>query len=235
MDGGDEGRLTDADVPQPYVPTRGRRAAARRAAAEEEEKRALEGGNENEEAPPAPRAMETEWDVQGGPGGPGEGSSAGGPSSSTVAKIRELEEVSDSDMFGKAGGVGPVAQQQEDVYVIPDLEEEAGEDLTRQVAEAPDFRQNRVVALDVLEQGGRRSARALSSGQDISLQLLERSLLPEHLLEEPDVVWNYGQLFSEVAQQVHEEMDSKPDEDLEMGVVKGVERAVKAVSSVGGQ
>mgnify|MGYP001057349388 CR=1 FL=1 len=52
MDGGDEGRLTDADVPQPYVPTRGRRAAARRAAAEEEEKRALEGGNENEEAPP---------------------------------------------------------------------------------------------------------------------------------------------------------------------------------------
>ena len=44
-----------------------------------------------------------------------------------------------------------------------------------------------------------------------------------------------AQLFSEVAQQVHEEMDSKPDEDLEMGVVKGVERAVKAVSSVGGQ
>jgi hypothetical protein len=99
---------------------------------------------------------------------------------------------------------------------IADLEDEGQEDLTAKVAEAPHAHGQRVQTLDELDQAV--FANYSSSGDGIDLSLLMRVLAPREKVDvarEPDTIWEYDQLFTQVSSDMQLEMDEGDDAEEE--------------------
>merc|ERR1719483_250817 len=102
--------------------------------------------------------------------------------------------------------------------MIPDLDEEQAEDITRQVAEAPSLKSSRVQTLKELDQ---EIDRALPPASEIGVDLsaLMRFLTPQEQVQEEDVPWDYSQQLQMLASQMTKEeealalpgLDDKPD------------------------
>eukprot|EP00741_Cyanophora_paradoxa_P007507 tig00001130_g7261.t1 len=104
-----------------------------------------------------------------------------------------------------------------DIPVIPDLEEEVEEDITRQVAAAPRVRNNRVQALKELDSEIKFSL-PTTGDANIDLSILTSTLSPQDQVVEDEGPWEFDLLLSEVAQELQAEEDKKeeglqPEED----------------------
>lgn len=97
---------------------------------------------------------------------------------------------------------------------IADLEEEGQEDLSAKVADAPHAHNQRVQTLDELDQAV--FANYAGSSEGIDLSLLMRVLAPREKVDvsrEPDVVWEYDQLFTQVSSDMQTELDEGDEND----------------------
>jgi len=109
------------------------------------------------------------------------------------------------------------------IPLIPDLEEEADEDITRQVAAPPvvaQFQPQKVPNLKDLDNelygtGGKGEQRQVAGAgltstpeEGVDLSILLQALCPQKNLIEDDVVWDHDQLFHEVASYVTKEQEA---------------------------
>nr|XP_037275518.1 intraflagellar transport protein 43 homolog A-like [Rhipicephalus microplus] len=95
---------------------------------------------------------------------------------------------------------------------IPDLGDFEREDLTAQVAQAPSVPVNRVDTFQQLDNELlKQTAFATLDGCD--LRLLAKYLTPEEYLKEPDTVWTWDTLFTEVAAEINKSSDGTQEAD----------------------
>ncbi|ROT70805.1 intraflagellar transport protein 43 homolog [Penaeus vannamei] len=97
-----------------------------------------------------------------------------------------------------------------DIPVIPDLDEVVEEDFTQQIAQAPSVAVNRVATYKELDSDLLRHA-AFSTLDDIDLRQLTNCLSNESDIREPDVVWKWDTIFTEVSSELRNEWD--PNEE----------------------
>merc|ERR1711920_8616 len=108
------------------------------------------------------------------------------------------------------------------VPVIPDLEEEAEEDITRQVAAPPtagtSFTQpvRSVRELDVAL-SSRATQLPASPEEGVDLAPLMQCLCSERQVFEPDVTWDHEQIFQEVSSAINQDLNSNEECEAEGG------------------
>ena len=95
-------------------------------------------------------------------------------------------------------------ESDEDLPVIPDLEEVEKEDLVLRVAEAPNVAVNRVDTYKELDNDLFKQA-AFTTLEEIDLRLLTRRLAPESSLKEPDLAWTWDKLYTDVSSEMQAE------------------------------
>ncbi|XP_023333271.1 intraflagellar transport protein 43 homolog [Eurytemora carolleeae] len=96
------------------------------------------------------------------------------------------------------GAAGFSDDDNDDVPIIPDLEEVEQEDLATQVAEAPSVAVNRVATYKELDTDLFKHA-AFATLDDIDLRILTRCMAPEHAVKEVDETWSWDILFTDVS------------------------------------
>ncbi|XP_045165916.1 intraflagellar transport protein 43 homolog A-like [Mercenaria mercenaria] len=89
-----------------------------------------------------------------------------------------------------------------DIPVIPDLEEQQEEDITQTVAYAPNVAVNRVATYKELDNDLLRQAAFLTLDNEIDLKLLTKSLATDADLIEEDKPWDWDRLFTEVTSEL---------------------------------
>lgn len=99
------------------------------------------------------------------------------------------------------------------IPVIPDLEEEAEEDITRQVAAPPvayNSNLRNVRELDAAQATQSRGLSALQTNPEegIDLAVLTQKLCGEHQVFEEDVTWDHELIFQEVASEINADLDT---------------------------
>ncbi|KAK1116787.1 hypothetical protein K0M31_018068 [Melipona bicolor] len=95
----------------------------------------------------------------------------------------------------------------DDIPVIPDLDE-IQEDNTLSNINTPMVNVNRVTAYKELDTDLVKNA-AFTSLNGVNLSLLAEKLYNENLTKEPDEVWNWNFLFTQVASEVNSETQKK--------------------------
>jgi len=106
--------------------------------------------------------------------------------------------------------VGP--ESDDDLPVIPDLEEVEQEDLATQVAEAPSVAVNRVATYKELDSDLFKHA-AFATLDDIDLRLLTRCMAPESAIKELDETWSWDVLFTDVSSDMMTEWFPEVEEE----------------------
>nr|CAD7452576.1 unnamed protein product [Timema tahoe] len=104
----------------------------------------------------------------------------------------------------------------DDIPVIPDLDDLQDDQLDSQVAVAPSVAVNRVATYKELDSDLLKHS-AFATLDDINLQLLTKRLNLEADVKEPDEVWTWDLLFTEVSSELRKEWEAKseisPDKD----------------------
>merc|ERR1712146_199053 len=98
------------------------------------------------------------------------------------------------------------------IMMIPDLDEEQAEDITRQVAEPAKLKSSRVQTISELDKD---MDRALPPASEIGLDLgaLIGFLSPQEHVQEEDEPWDYEQELSKLASQMAQEAEDDPEPD----------------------
>lgn len=97
---------------------------------------------------------------------------------------------------------------------IPVLEELAEEDMSFQVAEAPNVQVNRVTTIRELDQELHKHSALMTLDNKIDLKILARVLSAEKAVKEDDKPWHWDRLFTEVASELNSEWETlNPDKD----------------------
>lgn len=110
--------------------------------------------------------------------------------------------------------------------MIPDLDEEQAEDITRQVAEAPALKSSRVQTIKELDSEIDRTLPPASEiGVDLSVLL--RFLTPPELVQEEDVEWDFDKELQTMAAEM-----MKEDELLALPGLDDLPEGPKAYMSV---
>lgn len=99
---------------------------------------------------------------------------------------------------------------EDDIPVIPDLDDMQDDLLLNEMLEAPVVSVNRVATYkelnsELLKQG------AFAALEDIDLSILARCLQNESALHEPDDVWTWEHLFTEVSAEIHSDLPKSTD------------------------
>lgn len=89
-----------------------------------------------------------------------------------------------------------------DIPVIPDLEDQPEEDITQNIASAPNVAVNRVATYRELDNDLLKQAAFLTLDNEIDLKLLTKSLSTEADLIEEDKPWDWDRLFTEVTSEL---------------------------------
>lgn len=89
-----------------------------------------------------------------------------------------------------------------EIPVIPDLEEQQEDDLTQKIAYAPNVAVNRVATYRELDNDLLKQAAFLTLDNEIDLKLLTKSLSTEADLVEEDKPWDWDRLFTEVTSEL---------------------------------
>ena len=92
----------------------------------------------------------------------------------------------------------------DDLPIIPDLEEVEQEDLALKIAEAPSVAVNRVATYKELDTDLFKHA-AFATLEEIDLSILTRCMAPEAALKEPDEAWSWDILFADVSSELQSE------------------------------
>ncbi|KYN10932.1 hypothetical protein ALC57_16934 [Trachymyrmex cornetzi] len=95
-----------------------------------------------------------------------------------------------------------------DIPVIPDLDEIQEDNISSDIASAPTVNANRVTAYEELDTDLVKNA-AYTSLDGVSLSLLADKLYNENLVKEPDEVWNWNLLFTQISSEINSETQKK--------------------------
>ncbi|XP_065052356.1 intraflagellar transport protein 43 homolog isoform X2 [Rhopilema esculentum] len=106
-------------------------------------------------------------------------------------------------------------EQDDDIPVIPDLDDVQEDDLVQQVAAPPSVQVTRVATYKELDTDFQKHAGLLTLDGEIDLQLLGSALAPESEVFEEDKVWEWDRIFTEVASELQTEWEKNnlPDEN----------------------
>ncbi|XP_012526133.1 intraflagellar transport protein 43 homolog [Monomorium pharaonis] len=99
-------------------------------------------------------------------------------------------------------------EEQDDIPVIPDLDEIQEDNISSEIASAPIVNANRVTAYEELDTDLVKNA-AYTSLDGVSLSLLADKLYNESLVKEPDEVWNWNLLFTQISSEINSETQKK--------------------------
>jgi len=102
---------------------------------------------------------------------------------------------------------GRPADDDEEIPVIPDLDEVQEEDMATQIAAPPSVQVNRVATYRELDTDFQRHAAFSTLDGDIDLKLLTNVLSSEAEVYEDDRSWEWDKLFTEVASELQGEWD----------------------------
>ncbi|XP_077537706.1 intraflagellar transport 43 isoform X1 [Haemaphysalis longicornis] len=105
-----------------------------------------------------------------------------------------------------------------EIPTIPDLGEVEREDLTTQIAQAPSVSVNQVDTFQQLDSELLKQA-AFTTLDGCDLRLLTKYLTPEEYLKEPDVVWTWDTLFTEVSNEINKTNDAAQEVDDKQNVL----------------
>lgn len=103
----------------------------------------------------------------------------------------------------------------DDIPVIPDLDDMQDEDLASEIAHAPSSTVNRVDTYKELDSDLFKHA-TFANLDDISLRLLLKSLNLESEIKEADTAWTWDLLFTDVASELHYEWENKTQTNLDI-------------------
>ncbi|EDL02897.1 intraflagellar transport protein 43 homolog isoform 2 [Mus musculus] len=95
----------------------------------------------------------------------------------------------------------------DDIPVIPDLEDVQEEDFVLQVASPPSIQVNRVMTYRDLDNDLMKYSAFQTLDGEIDLKLLTKVLAPEHEVREDDVGWDWDHLYTEVSSELLTEWD----------------------------
>lgn len=96
----------------------------------------------------------------------------------------------------------------DDIPVIPDLDDVQDDDLVQQVAAPPSVQVTRVATYKELDTDFQKHAGLLTLDGDIDLKLLGNVLAPESEVFENDSIWEWDRVFTEVASALQTEWES---------------------------
>mmetsp|Transcript_25951 Transcript_25951/g.59989 ORF Transcript_25951/g.59989 Transcript_25951/m.59989 type:complete len:196 (+) Transcript_25951:68-655(+) len=160
---------------------------------------------------PRPRAQMGGW----GFGDDGDGATGGTVQAQPVATVTTTESSIDNSKRNHFDG------EDEAVPTIPDLEEEAEEDITRQVAApptaGPSYSAQPVRAVRELDVGSRGAQLPASPEEGVDLVPLMQCLCAEKQVFETDVAWDHELIFQEVASAINADLTTTEEgaaEDL---------------------
>eukprot|EP00640_Fibrocapsa_japonica_P002972 CAMPEP_0113945014 /NCGR_PEP_ID=MMETSP1339-20121228/38433_1 /TAXON_ID=94617 /ORGANISM="Fibrocapsa japonica" /LENGTH=263 /DNA_ID=CAMNT_0000950403 /DNA_START=224 /DNA_END=1015 /DNA_ORIENTATION=- /assembly_acc=CAM_ASM_000762 len=121
-----------------------------------------------------------------------------------------------------------------ELIIIPDMDEEAEEDITTKVAAAPRNTAKRVQSLRELEHDLKMTVTSSANGIDLSL--LTAHLVPAQQLQEEDITWDFDALLQEVTQEFNAEAEKRPNQEkVPMPGGGAITRIAMAAGAGGGQ
>ncbi|XP_064623829.1 intraflagellar transport protein 43 homolog A-like isoform X2 [Lineus longissimus] len=217
---------------------KGRRARGQPAAGESHEGNGEHLATGNDVRPPRSGDMPPKPSKRGG-WGEESNATASAPRSARRRVGEEMEELAMGDIEkhesqSPPGGeiserLRPRTPQKSDdegsdneIPVIPDLEEYQEEDLSQQIAQAPNIAVNRVATFRELDNDLLRHAAFLTLDNEIDLKLLAKWLSAESEVIEEDRQWDWDRLFTEVASELTTEWekDESSEESKEKDIIK---------------
>jgi len=105
----------------------------------------------------------------------------------------------------------------DDIPVIPDLDDVQEEDMATQIAAPPSVQVNRVATYRELDNDLLKHSQLLTLDNDIDLKLLTKVLSAEQDVMEDDKPWDWDLLFTEVSSELQTEWDQQSAEMEEKG------------------
>ncbi|XP_069691811.1 intraflagellar transport protein 43 homolog A isoform X2 [Periplaneta americana] len=108
----------------------------------------------------------------------------------------------------------------DDIPVIPDLDDMQDEELASQIAHAPSVSVNRADTYKELDSDLFKHS-AFATLDDVNLRLLTKCLNLETDIKEPDTAWTWDLLFTDVASELHYEWENqtRANSEKDMAVV----------------
>ncbi|XP_047356603.1 intraflagellar transport protein 43 homolog isoform X1 [Vespa velutina] len=151
----------------------------------------LSSGRSTQPPVAPPRARKTGWgdDLKSG---------------KTKTSSNIIEQLFLRDRFRSTGK----ENQQDDIPVIPDLDEIQEDNVLSDLSNAPVIDTNRVTAYKELDTDLIKNE-AFTSLDGISLFPLTEKLYNENMVKEPDEAWNWNLLFTQVASEINNEVQKK--------------------------
>lgn len=128
-------------------------------------------------------------------------------------KKRSASNLIEQERFRRAEDVKE--DSDDDIPVIPDLDDIQDEDLTTQIASTPSVNLNKVAAYKELDSDLFKHS-AFGTLDNINLQLLTKCLRPENDIKEVDEPWNWDLLFTDIASELHSEWESTENQAKEV-------------------
>lgn len=100
-----------------------------------------------------------------------------------------------------------VAEDNDEIPVIPDLDDYQEEDLANKIAAPPSIQVNRVATYRELDNDFQKHSYLLTLDNEIDLKLLGKVLAPESAIFEEDKPWDWDRLFTEVSSELQTEWE----------------------------
>ncbi|XP_069116145.1 intraflagellar transport protein 43 homolog A-like isoform X2 [Argopecten irradians] len=141
-------------------------------------------------------------------GGPPKPSRVSGWGEDAPRKSRKLGEGFEQFEDERLRPKSPDNDSDNEIPVIPDLEDQQDEDITSSIAVAPNVAVNRVATYRELDNDLLRQAAFLTLDNEIDLKLLTKSLATEADLVEEDKPWDWDRLFTEVTSEILSQMEN---------------------------
>ncbi|XP_071962293.1 intraflagellar transport protein 43 homolog A-like isoform X4 [Antedon mediterranea] len=95
----------------------------------------------------------------------------------------------------------------DDMPVIPDLDDVQEEDMATQIAAPPSVQVNRVATYRELDDDLQKHSQLLTLDNEIDLKLLSKVLSAESEVKEEDRPWDWDRLFTEISSDLQNEWD----------------------------
>ncbi|CAB4032007.1 intraflagellar transport 43 homolog A-like isoform X2 [Paramuricea clavata] len=106
-----------------------------------------------------------------------------------------------------------VTEDNDEIPVIPDLDDFQEEDLANKIAAPPSIQVNRVATYKELDNDFQKHSYLMTLDDEIDLKLLGKVLAPESTVFEEDKAWDWDRLFTEVSSELQTEWEKTNNEN----------------------
>ena len=106
-----------------------------------------------------------------------------------------------------------VVEDNDEIPVIPDLDDFKEEDLANKIAAPPSIQVNRVATYKELDNDFQKYSYLMTLDDEIDLKLLGKVLAPESTVFEEDKPWDWDRLFTELSSDLQTEWETRKMND----------------------